>query len=94
MGLKINKKLFNEQNEKLVKDIANQYIEIFKIVKNVCPKYFTKDEVTLIFIKTEVMFNNFQVQLAKKNKKKNRNGNGNGKTSLPKESERTKEYYA
>lgn len=85
-------KLYDEKNEKLIKDIATQYVEIFKIVKKTCPKYFTMEQITLIFIKTESIFNDIQVALAKKNRKKNRNGNG--KPSLPKENERTNEYYS
>lgn len=86
--------MFDKKSEKLIQDIASQYIEILKIVKKVCPKDFSYDEVILVFVKTESMFNHIQVQAIKKNKKKTRNGNGNGKTSLPKESKRTKEYYA
>jgi len=98
MKVKINGKLFDEKTEKLIRNIATQYIEIFKIVKKTCPKEFTTEQVTLMFIKTEAIFNSIQLQIAKKLRKKNRNGNsngnGNGKVTLPKESERTKEYYA
>lgn len=86
--------MFDKKTQKLIKSIANQYIEIFKIVKKICPKDFTADEVTLIFAKTDSMFNNIQLQIAKKNRKKNRNGNGNGKKPLPKQVERNREYYA
>jgi len=86
--------MFDEKTEKLIQNIATQYIEIFKLVKKICPKDFNREQIILIFIKTESMFNNIQIQLIKKNKKKNSNGNGNNKKSLPKESERTKEYYA
>jgi len=88
--------MFDKKSEKLIQDIASQYIEIFNIVKKICPKNFSIEEVTLIFIKTESMFNHIQVQIIKKTKKKQRNGNGNGngKSSLPKEGKRTTEYYA
>lgn len=84
--------MFNEKTEKLIKDIANQYIEIFKIVKKTCPKDFTYDEVILMFVKTESMFNNIQLMKTRKNKKKNHNNNN--KKRLPKEGKRTKDYYA
>ena len=90
-----NKKFkFDKGNEKLIQDISNQYIEIFKIVKKECPKNFTNDEVILMFVKTEAIYNSIQVELGRKNRKKKRNGNGNGKLSLPKENKRTKEFYA
>lgn len=87
---------FNKKTEKIIQEIASQYIEIFKIVKKTCPKSFTTEQLVLIFIKTENVFNSIQVAMAKKNRKKKRNGNGNGngKLSLPKETKRTKEYYA
>lgn len=91
----VNKKtIFNKDNEKLIQEISNHFIEIFKIVKKQSPKNFTNDDIILMFVKTEAVYNSIQVELARKNRKKKRNGNGNGKLSLPKENERTKEFYA
>lgn len=98
MGTKIKDKLFDVETEKLIREIASQYVEIFKIVKKACPKDFSTEQITLLFLKTEGMFNSIQVQKYKKQKKKNHNsnGNGNGKTKiiLPKQLERNTEYYA
>ena len=88
--------MFTKKDERLIEEIAKQYIEIFRIVKKRCPKNFTNQQIILMFAKTESMFSNIQMQLARLNKKRksNSNGNGNGKKLLPKINERNKEFYS
>lgn len=46
----------------LIEDIALQYIDMYKLVKKLCGRGFTKDEIAIIFVKTEQMFNAIQCQ--------------------------------
>lgn len=68
---KNEKKLFNPETKALIKDIAQHYIEIHKIVRKMCPKTFNRDEINMMFIKTEALYNHIQIENMNKNKKNN-----------------------
>lgn len=65
------RKKFNPDTVNLIKEISNQYIDIYLIVKKCCPKNFTKDEIAIMFVKTEQMFNAYQCHKHQAEKDKN-----------------------
>ena len=68
------RKKFNSEIELLIKDIANQYIDIYLIVKKMCPKSFSKEQINIVYVQTEKMFNQYQCRIDehKRSKKENK----------------------
>lgn len=76
------KKEFDDKTIDVILDIASQYIDIMYIVKQICPKSFTKDEKILIFVKTEQMFNQYMIRESERSREiKQKKGNDTKKDS-------------
>lgn len=53
---------FNANDAALIMDISRQYVDLYKMVKKICPKDMPQDIITYIYAKTDAMFNQIKAR--------------------------------